>query len=85
MKNKVEKIKVNIGDYTIPPKVADCIAVVSMKDHRSYLKKELNGWRKNPKTAENPEGYWMHPDDVVMHTRLIETFDTIIAYYGDEL
>lgn len=68
---------------TIPWEVADQITLASLKNHRDYLKSELKQWRKNPKTDTNPEGYWLHPDDVVNNEHLINHMNVIINYYGD--
>jgi len=68
---------------TIPWEVADQITLASLKNHRDYLKSELKKWRKNPKTDTNPDGYWLHPDDVVNNEHLINHMNVIINYYGD--
>jgi hypothetical protein len=52
---------------------ADRITVISLKDQRQYLKKELAKFKK---------GEWLHPEDVVNNTRLIQAMDLIIKYYG---
>ena len=52
---------------------ADRITVISLKDQRQYLKKELAKFKK---------GEWLHPEDVVNNTRLIQAMDQIIKYYG---
>jgi hypothetical protein len=63
---------------------ADCITVLNLKEYRSYLKKELKQWKKNPKSDSNPGGYWLHPDDVANNIRLIESMNLIIKYFGEE-
>jgi hypothetical protein len=52
-----------------------------LKEYRGYLKKELSEWKKNPKTDDNPNGYWLHPEDVVINTRVIEALTTVIKQY----
>jgi hypothetical protein len=52
---------------------ADRITLLALKDHRKYLKKELKRHRK---------GEWLHPEDVVYNTQLLEALDVIIDYYG---
>jgi hypothetical protein len=42
------------------------------------LKKELKLWKKNPKTETNPNGYWMHPEDVSGNIQKIEALNLII-------
>lgn len=66
----------------IPMEVADGITVATLKDYRKYLKSELKQWRKNPKTEDNPNGYWLHPEDVTMNIRVIDALDLILKQYG---
>jgi hypothetical protein len=63
---------------------ANRITVLSLKDYRSYLKKELKEWKKNPKSDSNPSGYWLHPEDVTGNIRAIEALDLIIKHFGEE-
>jgi hypothetical protein len=65
----------------IPFEVVDGIVLAALQDQRRYLKKELKTWEKNPKTDNNPDGYWLHPVDVVNNTVLIRAMDEIIKYY----
>lgn len=81
MKTKADK---KVQGYVLPFEIADQITLVSLKDHRAYLKSELKQWKKNPKTDDNPDGYWMHPEDVVNNAKLIDSMNVIIAYYGGE-
>jgi hypothetical protein len=62
----------------IDGETADRITSLNLKDYRAYLKKELNQWKKNPRTDANPAGYWLHPDDVAGNIRRIEALDLII-------
>lgn len=61
---------------------ADRITVLNLKDYRTYLKKELAQWKKNPKTDSNPDGYWLHPEDVAGNIRTIDALNLIIKHYG---
>ena len=61
---------------------ADCITVLNLKEYRTYLKKELTEWKKNPRSETNPDGYWLHPEDVEINTRLVEAMNTVIKYFG---
>ena len=61
---------------------ADLITLGNLKRQRKFLKQELKRWKKNPKTDQNPNGYWMHDDDVINSAKLIKALDKIIAYYG---
>jgi hypothetical protein len=71
-----------VGPITLDSDAADSITVLNLKEYRSYLKKELSEWKKNPKTDTNPGGVWMHPEDVEINTRLIEAMNTVIKYFG---
>jgi hypothetical protein len=71
-----------IGPITLDGEAADRITVLSLKEQRDYLKKELSDWKKNPKTDTNPGGYWLHPEDVAINTRMVEALTTVIKYYG---
>jgi hypothetical protein len=64
--------------------IADGIALAVLKEHRAYLKKELAQWKKNPQSDTNPNGYWMHPEDVVGNAQHIAALDLIIKYFGVE-
>jgi hypothetical protein len=60
---------------------ADRITSHTLKEYRAYLKKELKQWKKNPRSDSNPDGYWMHPEDVGNNIRTIEALDLIISHY----
>jgi len=57
----------------IDSETADRITVISLKEQRGYLKKELAKFKK---------GEYLHPEDVVGNTRLIQAMDLIIKHYG---
>jgi hypothetical protein len=65
----------------IDGETADRITSLNLKDYRAYLKKELKQWKKNPKTDSNPDGYWLHPEDVAGNIRSIEALDLIISHF----
>ena len=71
-----------VGPITLDSDAADCITVLNLKEYRSYLKKELSEWKKNPRSETNPDGYWLHPEDVEINTRLVEAMNTVIKYFG---
>ena len=52
---------------------ADRIAVITMKEQRKYLKKELADFKK---------GEYLHPEDVVNNTRMIQALDVVIKHFG---
>jgi hypothetical protein len=70
-----------IGPITLDGDTADRITLLTLKEYRAYLKKELTEWKKNPKTDTNPGGVWLHPEDVVINTRVIEALTTVIKQY----
>ena len=53
---------------------ADRITVLTLKEQRKYLKKELADFKK---------GDYLHPEDVVNNTRVIQALDLVIKHYGD--
>jgi len=71
-----------VGPITLDGEAADRITVLNLKEHRSYLKKELSEWKKNPRTDTNPDGYWLHPEDVANNVQVIEALNTVIKQYG---
>jgi len=62
----------------IDGETADRITALNLRDYRSYLKKELAQWKKNPKTEDNPKGFWLHPEDVSGNILRIEALNLII-------
>ena len=73
-----------MSGLTIPCEVADAITKANLIDAKNYLKSELEKWEENPKDDLNPDGYWLHPDDVVGNGKLIRALSLIIDYYGGE-
>ena len=52
---------------------ADRITVLTLKEQRRYLKKELKDFKK---------GEYLHPEDVVNNTRVVQALDTVIKHFG---
>lgn len=52
---------------------ADRITVITLKEQRKYLKKELADFKK---------GKWLHPEDVVNNTRVVQALDLVIKHFG---
>lgn len=73
-----------VGPITLDGDAADRITLLNLKEYRSYLKKELREWKKNPRSDTNPTGYWLHPEDVVINTRVIEALNVVIKQFGSE-
>jgi hypothetical protein len=70
-----------VGPITLDGDAADRITLLNLKEFRGYLKKELSEWKKNPKTEDNPNGYWLHPEDVGNNIRIIEALNLVIKQY----
>jgi hypothetical protein len=70
-----------VGPITLDGDAADRITLLNLKEFRGYLKKELSDWKKNPKTEDNPNGYWLHPEDVGNNIRVIEALNLVIKQY----
>ena len=72
-----------MSDMTLDFETADRITLLNLKEYRSYLKGELAAWRKNPRTEDNPDGVWLHPEDVTGNTVAINALNLIIRHFGD--
>jgi hypothetical protein len=72
-----------IGPITLDGDTADRITLLTLKEQRSYLKKELSEWMKNPRTDANPNGNWLHPEDVSSNEIMIHHLDAVIKYFGE--
>jgi hypothetical protein len=70
-----------VGPITLDGEAADRITLLNLKEYRGYLKKELADWKKNPKTEDNPNGYWLHPEDVSGNILVIEALNLVIKQY----
>lgn len=70
-----------IGPITLDGDTANQITLLTLKEYRGYLKKELRDWKKDPRTDTNPNGYWLHPEDVALNTRVIEALNTVIKQF----
>ena len=71
----------HIPKLWIDGETADRITSHSLKNYRANLKRELKKWKANPKTDENPDGYWLHPEDVAGNIQTIAALDLIISHF----
>ena len=71
-----------IGPITLDGETADRITLLNLKEYKSYLTKELAAWRKNPRTEDNPDGVWLHPEDVTGNTVTINALNLLIKHFG---
>jgi hypothetical protein len=67
----------------IDGETADRITALNLKDYRANLKSELAKWKKNPKSEDNPNGCWMHPEDVTGNIRRIDALNLIIRDFAE--
>jgi len=65
----------------IDGETADRITSLNLKDYRAYLKKELKCGKPIPKSDTNPDGHWMHDQDVGINIRTIAALDLIISHF----
>jgi hypothetical protein len=70
-----------VGPIILDGETADRVTLLTLKEYRSYLKKELADWKKNPRTDENPNGYWLHPEDVSGNIQVIQALNLVIKQY----
>lgn len=61
------------GKLEIDFETADRITVITLKEQRKYLKKELARFKK---------GEYLHPEDVVNNTRVVQALDVVIKHFG---
>ena len=71
-----------IGPITLDGETADRITLLNLKEYKSYLTKELTAWRKNPRTEDNPDGVWLHPEDVTGNIVTINALNLLIKHFG---
>ncbi len=71
--------------FNIPQEAADAITIANVKEWRDYLQEELDQWEANPKNELNPDGYWMHPEDIVNNKKYITACNIIIESFGGEV
>lgn len=70
-----------VGPITIDGETADRITLLNLKEYKSYLTNELKQWRKNPRSEDNPSGYWLHPEDVTGNAVAINALSLIIKHF----
>lgn len=68
--------------FEIPQEAADAITRENIRDWRNYLQSELDAWEANPKSELNPDGVWMHPEDVVGNKKYIVACNLLIHAFG---
>jgi hypothetical protein len=71
--------------FTISQEAADSITRENLREWRDYLQSELDQWEANPKNEMNPDGYWLHPEDVVGNKKYIAACNLLIQAFGGQL
>ena len=62
------------------------ITRLTLTDYRDMLQDDLDKWNANPHDEdENPDGYWMHPDDVIHAEKQIKRINKVLHDFGGEL
>ena len=80
-----EKPKHATGLMGIDYETADRITRVNLTEYRDRLQHELDLWNADPQDETNPNGKWMHPEDVVRNTKTVKLIDTLLHDFGGEL
>lgn len=71
--------------FEIPQEAADRITIENLRQWRDYLQSELDQWHANPKTEDNPNGYWLHPEDIAGNYNYIRSCNLLIQAFGGEV
>lgn len=62
-----------IGPIRLDLETADRITVLTPKEYRSYLKKELQDYKK---------GSYHHSEDIAVNNKVVEALNIIIRHFG---
>ena len=76
---------VNVKEFKIPQEAADIITRTNIQEWRDCLQSELDQWQANPRNEMNPDGYWLHPEDVIGNMKYIAACNLIIHAFGGEV
>lgn len=69
----------------IDMETANNITRLTLTDYRDMMQDSLDRWNADPKDEDNPDGYWMHPDDVVHAMKQIKRINKVLNDFGGEL
>jgi hypothetical protein len=64
--------------------VADGITLCNLIECRERLQEEIDRWTENPRSEDNPDGYWLHPEDVGNNLKMIVHLNAVIKYFGGD-
>lgn len=69
----------------IDMETANNITRLNLTEYRDMMQDSLDRWNADPKDEDNPDGYWMHPDDVVHSMKQIKRINKVLHDFGGEL
>ena len=64
---------------------ANNITRLNLTEYRDMMQDSLDRWNADPKDEDNPDGYWMHPEDVVHAMKQIKRINKVLHDFGGEL
>jgi hypothetical protein len=64
---------------------ANNITRLTLTDYRDYLQSENDRWEANPKDKDNPDGYWLHPEDYSRNFKTVRRINKLLEDFGGEL
>jgi len=64
---------------------ANNITRLTLTDYRDYLMSENAQWEADPKDDDNPNGYWLHPEDYARNFKTVKRINKILEDFGGEL
>jgi hypothetical protein len=64
---------------------ANNITRLTLTDYRDYLQSENDRWEANPKDEDNPDGYWLHPEDYYRNFKTVRRINKLLEDFGGEL
>jgi hypothetical protein len=70
---------------SLDTETCDNITRLNLTEYRDLLQSELDQWNTNPKTEDNPTGYWLHPEDVIGNFERIKRLNLVLNDFGGEL
>ena len=70
---------------TLDMETANNITRLTLTDYRDYLQSEIDQWEANPKDDDNPDGYWLHPQDYARNFKTVKRINKILEDFGGEL
>ena len=70
---------------TLDMETANNITRLTLTDYRDYLQSEIDQWEANPKDDDNPNGYWLHPQDYARNFKTVKRINKILEDFGGEL